>query len=315
MKRFLIRTIAFTCLFVGVLFILNLILPYNPDGYMREYFVKTARLDSTDRNKVVILGGSNVAFGYDSKLLTDSLNRPVINAGLHAGLGQKFIVDDASRYLERGDILVLSPEYEHFFAATAYGGHPLADIFYLSDGRVAPLLDMKQWSTVLENTPFYLKEKVRYTATAWALKRANHTQLSRMSAFNEYGDMVAHWPDSLFHYVAPAETSSTPQELNADYLLHFVQQVKEVKKRGVDVVLYPPSVAVSYLHSHAADIQSVDSAFTTLGIPFVCRPGECSFPDSLLYNTHYHLGHRGAQMHTLHLLHLLRDKDLADSGN
>ena len=159
MKRFLIRTIAFTCLFVGVLFILNLILPYNPDGYMREYFVKTARLDSTDRNKVVILGGSNVAFGYDSKLLTDSLNRPVINAGLHAGLGLKFIVDDASRYLKRGDILVLSPEYEHFFAATAYGGHPLADIFYLSDGRVASLLDMKQWGTVLKIRRFTLKKK------------------------------------------------------------------------------------------------------------------------------------------------------------
>lgn len=58
MKCFLIRTIAFTCLFVGVLFILNFILPYNPDGYMREYFVKTRAWIALTETKLSFLAAA-----------------------------------------------------------------------------------------------------------------------------------------------------------------------------------------------------------------------------------------------------------------
>lgn len=120
MRKFFYNLIVFVLVFIGVILILAFVLPYNKNGYMREQEVKMAMLSVPDRKPaVVLLGGSNVAFGYDSEMLSDSLGMPVVNAGLHASIGLKYIIDDCFPRLRRGDILVLSPEYGHFFGDMA----------------------------------------------------------------------------------------------------------------------------------------------------------------------------------------------------
>lgn len=142
MVRFLKGFIVFVAIFVAVVLFMGIILPYNKNGYMREQDVKMSMLSKPGRRAaVVLLGGSNVAFGYDSELLADSIGMPVVNAGLHASVGLKYIIDDCFQRLKRGDILVLSPEYGHFFGDMAYGEAPMADLVYLSGFRLAGKLD------------------------------------------------------------------------------------------------------------------------------------------------------------------------------
>ncbi len=128
---------------------------------MQAQSVKIGMLSKPNRHPAIVLfGGSNVAFGYDSKIIYDSLHIPVINAGLHASVGLKYMIDDCFPNLKKGDILVFSPEYDHFYGDMAYGQQPMADLAYISNFKIANTFTYKQWISVINNTPKYLRGKI-----------------------------------------------------------------------------------------------------------------------------------------------------------
>ncbi|HPG73671.1 MAG TPA: hypothetical protein PLM49_05215, partial [Bacteroidales bacterium] len=55
---------------------------------------KHKRIDSIKSPKIIFAGGSNLPFGIDSKMIQDSLHTPVVNLGLHAGLGLDFMLNE-----------------------------------------------------------------------------------------------------------------------------------------------------------------------------------------------------------------------------
>ena len=81
------------------------------DGYLQAYNKKCQLLEDTPSPRIIFVGGSNLAFGLDSQRIKDSLNINVINYGLHAGIGLKYMIDDISTYARKGDIIVFAPEY------------------------------------------------------------------------------------------------------------------------------------------------------------------------------------------------------------
>lgn len=294
----------FLLAFVGLVLLLAAILPYKKNGYMREQEVKMAMLSAPDRKPaVVLLGGSNVAFGYDSGMLSDSLGMPVVNAGLHASVGLKYIIDDCFPRLRRGDILVLSPEYGHFFGNMAYGEAPMTDLVYLSDFRLVHKLNWRQLYSLLNNTPKYLRIKLEYTFLN-TLPMAKDSVYS-LSAFNEYGDVVAHWKHDECRY---SETLN-PQPLgiwNSDFVFYLKNELCALRKKGIYIIMCPPVVASTYYLNNRLNIEYADSVLYSEGLPFVVPPLEAVYPDTLFYDTGYHLRRMGAKKHTESLIRLLR---------
>ncbi len=64
--------------------------------------------------KVIFVGGSNVLFGIDARSLERRLGQPVINYGLHAGIGADLIAEQAAKIVRAGDTVVYVPEWSHF---------------------------------------------------------------------------------------------------------------------------------------------------------------------------------------------------------
>ena len=62
--------------------------------------------------KLVLLGGSGTLFGLKASVLEAELGIPVINGGLHAGLGMDCILREGKKMLRPGDAVMLFPEYE-----------------------------------------------------------------------------------------------------------------------------------------------------------------------------------------------------------
>jgi hypothetical protein len=62
--------------------------------------------------KLVLLGGSSTLFGIKASVLELELGVPVINGGLHAGLGMACILREGKKMLRPGDTVMLFPEYE-----------------------------------------------------------------------------------------------------------------------------------------------------------------------------------------------------------
>ena len=69
-------------------------------------------LYSAEGEKIVLIGGSSVAFGYESKTLADLFGRPVVNFGLYAELGTKLMLDLAEDAIHEGDIVLIAPELD-----------------------------------------------------------------------------------------------------------------------------------------------------------------------------------------------------------
>ena len=62
--------------------------------------------------KLVLLGGSSTLFGIKASVIESELGVPVINGGLHAGLGMACILREGKKMLRHGDTVLLIPEYE-----------------------------------------------------------------------------------------------------------------------------------------------------------------------------------------------------------
>ncbi len=95
-------------------------------SYVNALIDKHVLLSEPREPKIVIIGGSNVAFGMDSRVLQEELGRPVVNAGLHAGIGLEYMLRDVEGYLSAGDVLVVIPEYD-LLTDPAQGGSRAGD--------------------------------------------------------------------------------------------------------------------------------------------------------------------------------------------
>ena len=76
----------------------------------------------------------------------------MINYGLHAGIGLKYMIDDISTYARKGDIIVFAPEYEHFYTI-AYGESVTSrPLWQLHIGKKINL-DIRQWTILIAGIP------------------------------------------------------------------------------------------------------------------------------------------------------------------
>ena len=122
MRPFLVQLAAFLLLqsaLLGVL--LNYYDVAEETNYLAATVDKHSRLCVRPAPRVILVGGSNVAFGFESDRMESALGRPVVNMGLAAGLGVEFMLAEIEPALRPGDIIVLSLEYDHFARGPAAG--------------------------------------------------------------------------------------------------------------------------------------------------------------------------------------------------
>ena len=147
MRRFINKILVFVLL---LLVLLSLSLFFIPDVVSKNSLLaalvdKHTLLQKTKSEKIIFIGGSNLSFGLDSKRISNAFNKPVINMGVHAGMGLEYIVNDVKQYINKGDIVVLMPEYENFYTDNFYGEMELVSVVFDIDPAGKKLLNAKQW--------------------------------------------------------------------------------------------------------------------------------------------------------------------------
>lgn len=302
MKRFSLQVWLFVLLLFLTLGMIILVLPYNPENYLWEHLEKEKMLADSERDSaIVFVGGSNVAFGYNSPMIEERLGRPVINAGLHFGFGLRFIVKESFSYLKKGDVLVFSPEYEHFFSDYA-GGEALADIFYMTKGKYAAHLNAAQRNAIMENTALHMRNKIKYLF--FLLRRGKDETIYKLSSFNNNGDVMGHWEKPHDLLLIPME-KNVARKFNSDSFDWLMENFTELSNRGVQLLMLPPVIARTAYANKSKEIHIVDSILYQRGIPFICPPFEMSYPDSLFYDSPYHLDGIGVSLHSQDVVPLI----------
>lgn len=307
MKKFVIKVVSFVVALILSLLIIGVVLPYNKDGYIRAQKYKMDYLAAPNRKpSVVILGGSNAAFGYDTKQLNEALPMPVFNAGLHAGMGMKFFLDDCSQYLKKGDILVFSPEYDQFYGDLNDGQSEMTDAFYLYRCHYPGIMSLKQMESVIKNTPAYLRQKIEYNL--FALAHLKTDPVYTLSSINKYGDVTWHW----YHDRAHGKPSGRgldngSSSFNGSAFTYLVARLNDLKKKGVTIIMYPAAFEQEAFDCSVKSIKYISEKLRRAGFPYACAPKECSFTMEDFYDTDYHLNHQGALLHNKHLIGVLKN--------
>ena len=87
LARFGLRAAVFAAPLAAAILGLWIVAPPEPTSLLTAHVDKMERLRATPSPRVVVVGGSNVAYGIDSSRLEASLGRPVVNLGTSGGLG------------------------------------------------------------------------------------------------------------------------------------------------------------------------------------------------------------------------------------
>ncbi len=302
MKRFILKIFLFVVLFTGLMATIAVADKryFFTDNYLNEFPVKKQLLRTTPSPRVVVIGGSNVAFGIDSKALSDSLGMPVVNAGLHAGLGLRYILHANTPLLRRGDILVIMPEYGHFFNTTAWGNTitlGLAPFFATAEemcdfnGHQLEVVARGFSHMALQTFLTGIKEKIRP-------QKESSTFLYLKSGFDSHGDEVSHLVKQTDRDMTQYKCSPSFTAFNEEYLAEFISAVHNMEQKGIRVILLPPAILDSELAADRTMIDSLAHRLQTAGIPFRASLDTFAYPARYLYNSTYHLNAEGVRKNT-----------------
>ncbi|MBX2972677.1 MAG: hypothetical protein KF797_06210 [Flavobacteriales bacterium] len=303
--RLLLRAAVGGCLMAAILF-----LGYH-DGhevarvdYHGATAVKEARLAALPSPKVVVIGGSNTAFGMDSELLERALCRPVVNMGIHGGLGMEFMVNEVKGRLGPGDLVIAA------FELSCYAKPVTDNEVHVLTADLAPgALDVMPW---YRRPRIHVALAIMRCQAAWKhitgeWEGAGGDRVYRADGFNTQGDMVAHLGlpqrdaarQSPVEHVMPAFHRAT---------LPVVRELADsVAAHGARLVVTWPAIAAS---SRRPDIEgTISTRMAEAGYPLLGDPATYVFPDTAFHDTHYHLRAAGRRLRTERLIH-----DLCASG-
>jgi hypothetical protein len=283
---------------------------FRSDEYELEFSVKQKLIRDTPSPKVVFLGGSNVAFGLDSKTIADSIRMPVVNAGLHAGLGLRFIMDNNIHLLQRGDILVMMPEYDHFSYADS-NLQTMGAILALATSDEPLRMNRTQYMNVLRGFGWYNIVGIvagckRMMASLIRGNKANRPFEYRQSGFNEVGDEVSHWTLESGVAVPEKVEKVEPRPIDSVFVTEFAAKVQSLERRGVKVMILPPAMQAVQFDADSVFIHRVTAALAKQGVPFHCAPELFTYPNSQIYHPPYHLTKSGVDVNTQRIIRQLK---------
>ncbi len=188
MKEYLRFLFKFICLCVLVgLFIFCVIMPQYNMGFCAAFQDKYAlEHQEGSEPRILLMGDSNVAFGFDSELIEEAFDMPVVNMGLHGGLGQSFCMDMAKSGIRQGDIVIILPCHYAYDRRGFNGvlGWTVLENDVTLWGEVNP----EDYRVLAEAFPSYLKKCINL----WVNKDGNLSKggMYERNRFNSYGDIA-----------------------------------------------------------------------------------------------------------------------------
>jgi hypothetical protein len=297
-------------LFVGLLGFEH-VLPYrNTNDYIFAFLDKLNMLKAeAGEPRIILLGGSNLALGIDSHELEKALHKRVINMGVQVGFGMKFIMDSARPYFRKGDIVVLSFEYNNYFGDIFYGDYGLLCLLESVYPEGIKYINASQSCVLLGNVNNFiidsLKRKLRY----FIVKDDKLSSCYDRRAFNEYGDVVFHLTDKnqnhAFAVAGPSNSGFRRETLD------FLDKYKsDLGRRGVRVLFLYPSIQKSTYVNQLANIREVEKQLKPRAInaDILITPEDAVYADNLFYDSPYHLNRVGRSIRTEQLISLLQEK-------
>ena len=277
------------------------------ESYMGELKYKYNRLKNTDGKRIIIVGGSGMAFDVDSSLIKENLPEyEVVNLGMYAALGTASVLDMTISKVHEGDLVILAPEQSKQtlsgYLGTDYAWQALDGAYYL-----LPYFfnSEKNISLMLSAFPRFATEKLRFFITNSA---PNPDSVYRKSAFNEYGDIEDLLPQNVMidGYDKNMEISYDNNMISAGFVDYLNDCNNRISKKG-GTLLFAYCPANSKAVAKLTDIDDyADFLSENLSFDIIGDPHNSIMDMEWFYDTNYHLNSSGKTLYTRQLIRDLK---------
>jgi hypothetical protein len=296
MLKLIIKLILFSTIVLSISYMTFYLKPNFENDYLASLKLKLEKLRKIKKNKIVIIGGSNVCVGINSEMIENEVGVPTVNMGLHATLGTKFWIEYVKNNLNEGDILIMSPEY----------GMLNEDGWYGMKGEAVPkaiLFTPSKLPILLSDYTFFKKTvngifraiKAYWKEYPFEKRKYNIKYFYDLRSFDE--DNII--PVYLNNTFKKQYKNKTQLDFNKDKpRWDELKKYKEYfDKKNIKFYLTPPSVL-----DESINIAKAKTFFKTLSekstIPLINNNNNIFFKRSLFYDTNYHLNRKGIQKRT-----------------
>lgn len=300
MKKF-IGKMLLACLLIAATFIVIGVCLFASGGQYRQGYCaslrdKVNRLESVSEPKIILVGDSNLAFGIRSEIIEREVGMPVVNLGLHGGLGNEFNESIAKFGISEGDIVVLCNtsysdegvilDYENAWTTVEW------------DKELWKLIPKDEHWNMIKIFPTYVYDCVKAIYTGKA-NRAQDTAYSR-SSFNEYGDNI-YADNHEQHFTFDFKTDEP--KLNDNCVARVNGFGEYVEGKGASLVVAGWPIADGEYGWEAAVFESYQQELDEKLEPEIISDfTDYMFDYSYFWDTQYHLTGEGAILRTEQLV-------------
>jgi len=295
---FFLLTVVPGYLIIGAFF-----LPMQYDKtFMGELKYKYERLRESEGKRIVLLGGSSLAFGIDSALIEEYLpDYEVVNFGMYAALGTTAMFDLTIDEIRSGDIVIISPEQND----QALSDYFNAEIMWQGlDGSVSLLsrFNRDKLQKLMGQFPYFAVNKWNY----WK----NHnmpvpTGVYSRAAFNQYGDIE--WADCKQNIMPMGYDTTTLVEFSdrlpeKEFLQECNQYIDTLTERGCKV-WYRFAPMNDLAVDDSIDIDAYyDQLQQSLHCEMMGNPNDMIMDAKWFYDTNFHLNQSGRVYNTRQII-------------
>lgn len=278
-----------------------------PEFYAETYYAVLprmyARLKEIQEPKILVIGGSNVAFGLDGGLLEELLreqgyDHAVCPFGLYAAVGTSAMLDLSRDTLGEGDIVVLAIEPTSDTMSDYFG----AGAFWKCAESAPELvlsLDKQRQAALFGSYVSYLQERV-------TIAQSGNPPVAQgvyaAASFDGRCDLVYDRPGNLM--AGGIDRSVTVDFATLQISDPFAAQVREyceyAAKRGATVVLsFSPVNRACVVDPSEEAVEAFFRRCTdAFACPVISDPNRYILESGWFYDSNFHLNNAGAQLRT-----------------
>ncbi|MDP9176859.1 MAG: hypothetical protein M3O61_04185 [Gemmatimonadota bacterium] len=321
-RRFLAKCFLFGVAIVGSGFLISRYdTRASDDNYLAAVLEKDRLIRTTPSPKIILVGGSNLAFGIDSRMMRDSLDVHVVNMGLYARLGLRYMLAQVKPYIRPGDVVVISPEYDQFYGKFSEGDNTLnTALLYAPADRIGDFI--KSYSVI----DVVLRPRVedarrgflQAAADLFGVKDkyfpADTNPVYNRRSFNQFGDMISHVgrksmnPDSIYVSQLPPQSEFNRRTVHE---LNDIGNAASARQAHA-YFLFPSYIDRSYTINTEAIAGIRRRLAKDMRIPILGTPKDFVYASSWFFDTRYHLNELGRGPRTLKMIEILREVRVRD---
>ncbi len=276
------------------------------DTFLGELKHKVQLLGDVPGPRIILVGGSGVAFGTDSALMERELpGYTVVNFGMYAALGTTVMLDLSQPYLREGDIVLLIPEQQEqalsgwFDPAVMWQG--LDGAFWLLRS-----LPRDKLGRLAGAFPAFAGQKFAYFVQGAS---PDPQGVYRRDAFNEKGDVAS--PLCARNEMPGGFDASTPIRFDPDMVTDdFALRVRGYARAAAEagaVLWYAPCPMNALAVEGREAIDDFYAALQEkLGIPMAGDPHDFILDAGWFYDTNFHPNASGKTVYTRALVRAVK---------